>query len=176
MILLCECWPERSCLQLFAKIKSWRYLKQENDPACASLDVSRYCRSLFIALMQTSAIKNQMSLDGDDRLNNNQNLQWDAQMNITDPVVNFTVNVCCLTLNWVFEKQIWCECSLLSLMFTEWRHKWLMYANSLRLTVFIQCVFATLVPVCTCLVWGLDHWPVSWFRSGVFAHSKIFTF
>lgn len=152
-MLLCGCWPERSCLQLFAKIKSWRYLKQENDPVCASLDVSRYSRSVFIALMQTSAIKNQMSLDGDDRLNN-QHLQWDAQMNITHPVVNFTVNICCLTLNWVFEKQIRCEYSLLSLIFTKWHHKLSMYANSPSLTAFIRCVFATLVPVCTCLVWG----------------------
>lgn len=69
----------RSCLQLFAKIKSWRYLKQKNDPVCASSDVSRYSREAPSLLMQTNAIKNQMSLGGDDRLND-QNIQRASQL------------------------------------------------------------------------------------------------
>lgn len=66
-------------MQLFAKIKSWRYLKQKNDPVCASSHVSRYSGEAPSLLMQTNAIKNQMSLGVDDR-RNNENIQRASQL------------------------------------------------------------------------------------------------
>lgn len=39
-----QCWLVGSWLQLFTKIKSWRYLKQKNDPTSASWDVMGHRR------------------------------------------------------------------------------------------------------------------------------------